>query len=572
MEERRLLIAVALSLLALALYQMWFAPPPRPTPSPAVASSAAPATPAPSLAPTPAPPAAAKPPAGGASPRPGAAPTPAPVMRIADERDRRVEVIGQDVTVAFATRGARLLSWELHNFRDARGRAEELVPAIREGLRPLDLETGQADIDARLQDALFRPSLPELRLGTSGGEITFEFADGDLRAVKALRFPARGYLAEVRAAVEKAGQPLPVRVLWGPGVGNASPEEREVQGYQPPQAVFRSGQGVERVPADKLSGPRVLSGVTWAGVESTHFAALWVPPGGTAEVRAVPQPSADGKAHFAPVAAAVLPGGPATAQLYVGPKDYQTLARLDHGLKDVVPVGEWIGPIVVPLMGLLRWAYRVMGNYGWAIVLLTVLINLAMAPLRHFSIANGLKMAKMAPEMRVIQERYRKVPLMDPRRQDMQVEIGELYARHGMNMSTQMLVGCLPLLLTMPFLIAFYRVLQVSVELRGAHFIWIADLSRRDPYFITPVLMGLSMFFMQKMMPSAMDPAQQKIMMIMPAALSVMFLWAPAGLNLYWLASNLCSILQQAITLRILGEHGGAKGKAEGDKRERKRA
>jgi YidC/Oxa1 family membrane protein insertase len=179
-------------------------------------------------------------------------------------------------------------------------------------------------------------------------------------------------------------------------------------------------------------------------------------------------------------------------------------------------------------------------------------------------------MAKMAPEMRVIQERYRKVPLMDPRRQDMQVEIGELYARHDMNMSTQMLVGCLPLLLTMPFLIAFYRVLQVSVELRGADFLWVADLSRRDPYFITPVLMGLSMFLMQKMMPSAMDPAQQKIMMIMPAALSVMFLWAPAGLNLYWLASNLCSIVQQAITLRILGEHGG--GRAEGDKRERKRA
>jgi YidC/Oxa1 family membrane protein insertase len=447
-----------------------------------------------------------------------------------------------------------------------------MVPAIREGPRPLDLETGQVEIDARLQEALFRPSVPELRLGSSGGELSFEFAQGDLRAVKTLRLPARGYLAEVRASVEKAGQPLPVRILWGPGVGNAGPEEREVQGYQPPQAVFRGGQGVERIQADKLGGPRVLNGVAWAGVESMHFAALWVPPGGTAELRAVAQPSTDGKAHFAPLSAALMAGGGAPALLYVGPKDYQTLARLDHGLKDVVPVGEWIGPIVVPLMGLLRWAHRVTGNYGWAIVLLTVLINVAMAPLRHFSIANGLKMAKMAPEMRVIQERYRKVPLMDPRRQDMQEEIGQLYARHGMNMSTQMLVGCLPLLLTMPFLIAFYRVLQVSVELRGADFLWVADLSRRDPYFITPVLMGLSMFLMQKMMPSAMDPAQQKIMMIMPAALSVMFLWAPAGLNLYWLASNLCSIVQQAITLRILGEHGGGKGRAEGDKRERQRA
>jgi YidC/Oxa1 family membrane protein insertase len=250
--------------------------------------------------------------------------------------------------------------------------------------------------------------------------------------------------------------------------------------------------------------------------------------------------------------AALAPPPDAPARLYVGPKDYPLLAAAGHELKNVVPVGDWIGPIVVPLMGLLRWVHGHVGNYGWAIVLLTVVINLVMAPLRHFSIANGIKMAKMAPEMRVIQERYRKVPLMDPRRQDMQQEMAELYERHGMSMSTQMLVGCLPLLLTMPFLIAFYRVLQVSIELRGAPFVWIADLSRKDPLFLTPVLMGLSMFWMQKMMPTALDPAQQKIMMIMPAALSIMFLWAPAGLNLYWLASNLCSILQQAITLRIL--------------------
>lgn len=566
MEERRLLIAVALSLLLLAGYQMLFAPPPRPAPSPAAGPSA--------TAPVPGPPSASASLAPAPSPRPSAgartAPSAVPVARIADQRERRVEAVGDDVTIAFSNRGARLLSWELHAFHDARGRPEEMVPAVREGPRPLDLETGRPEIDARLQDALFRPSAGELRLGAGGGELTFEYGDGELHAVKTLRFPGRGYLVEVRAAVESAGQPLPVRVIWGPGVGNASAEEREMQGYQPPHAVYRTPQGVERVPAEKLGGQRALEGVAWAGVESTHFAALWVPPAGAAEVRALSQPAADGKAHFAPIAGTLLPSPQATALLYVGPKDYQALSKLGHGLKDVVPVGEWIGPIVVPLMGLLRWAHRLVGNYGWAIVLLTVLINLVMAPLRHFSIANGLKMAKMSPEMRVIQERYRKVPLMDPRRQDMQQEIAELYARHGMNMSTQMLVGCLPLLLTMPFLIAFYRVLQVSIELRGAPFLWIADLSHRDPYFITPVLMGLSMFLMQKMMPSAMDPAQQKIMMIMPAALSVMFLWAPAGLNLYWLASNLCSIVQQGITLRILGEHGTGKG--EDERRERKRA
>jgi YidC/Oxa1 family membrane protein insertase len=209
-------------------------------------------------------------------------------------------------------------------------------------------------------------------------------------------------------------------------------------------------------------------------------------------------------------------------------------------------------------MALLRWVNGGVGNYGWSIVVLTVLINLLMAPLRHYSIANGLKMAKLAPEMKVIQERYRKVPALDPKRQEMQQEVAALYARHGMSMGTQMLVGCLPLLLTMPFLIAFYRVLQVSIELRGAPFLWIPDLSKGDPLYLTPVLMGASMFVMQKMTPTAMDPAQQRIMMMMPVVLVVMFHAAPAGLNLYWLASNLCAIVQQGVTLRILRSHEDA--------------
>jgi YidC/Oxa1 family membrane protein insertase len=473
---------------------------------------------------------------------------------VAEERERRVEANGPDLAAAFSNRGARLLSWQLQAFRDGRGRPEEMVPAAREGPQTLDLETGQPEIDARLREALFRAEPADLKLGPGGGELRFEFAEGDLRATKTFRFPAQGYLVEVRAAVHSGGRALPVKVAWGPGVGNASAEERDVQGYQPPQAVYRERGEVERVAPEKIGGTRALSGAEWAGVESTHFAALWVPPpGAAAELRGVALGAAEGKPQFAPAAAVSLPPD-APALLYVGPKDYQQLAPLGHALKEVVPVGDWLGPIVVPLMGLLRWVHRHVGNYGWAIVLLTVVINLIMAPLRHFSIANGLKMAKMAPEMRVIQERYRKVPLMDPRRQDMQQEMTELYERHGMSMSTQMLVGCLPLLLTMPFLIAFYRVLQVSIELRGARFLWIADLSRTDPIFLTPVLMGLSMFVMQKMMPTAMDPAQQKIMLIMPAALSVMFLWAPAGLNLYWLASNVCSIIQQGITLKILQE------------------
>jgi YidC/Oxa1 family membrane protein insertase len=269
----------------------------------------------------------------------------------------------------------------------------------------------------------------------------------------------------------------------------------------------------------------------------------------------------DGKPNLAPLVSVDLGSAAEPALLYVGPKDYHEMTGAGHQLARLVvwQMGDWIGPpIVVPLMGLVRWVHSRVGNYGWSIVVVTIFINLVMAPFRHYSIANGLKMARISPEMKVIQERYRKVPLMDPKRQEMQDEMAVLYAKHGMNMGTQMMVGCLPILLTMPFLIAFYRVLSVSIELRGAPFLWIPDLSHKDPLFLTPVLMGLSMFAMQKMTPSTMDPAQQRVMMIMPIVFSGMFLWAPGGLNLYWLSSNLCSIVQQTITLRILRDPAAA--------------
>jgi YidC/Oxa1 family membrane protein insertase len=445
-----------------------------------------------------------------------------------------------------------------------------MVFAVPQGTRPLALETGDAEVDGLLRDALFRPSaeLVEVAAGHNG-ELRFEYAEGAIQAWKVIHVPHEGYLVEADAGVSRDGRPLPTRLVWGPGVGNPTEGEMEVQGYQAPQGVFLGPQGVERVAADAIGAVRSLPAVRWAGVESTFFAALWVPPAGAAvELRAVSlPPGADGKPRLGPQAAVALPGG-TPALLYVGPKDHAALTRLGHELVQVVPVGEWIGPIVVPLMRLLRWVHGWVGNYGWSIVLLTVLINVLMAPLRHYSISNGLKMAKLAPEMRVIQERYRKVPLLDPKRQDMQQEISELYARHGMSMGTQMAVGCLPLLLTMPFLIAFYRVLQVAIELRGAPFLWIADLSQKDPLYLTPILMGASMFWMQKMVPTGMDPAQQRIMLIMPVVLSGMFLWAPAGLNLYWLASNVCSIIQQGITMRLLR----AREEAATPRKERKRA
>jgi YidC/Oxa1 family membrane protein insertase len=551
MEERRLLLAVALSLLVLTAYQLLFpSAPPRPTPAPSPAAAATAPPAAPALAPSA---------VGSASPPPSPAPL---IAAVADDRERRVEMEIPGHVLAFTNRGARLVSWQLLEFKDRRGRPEEMVQTIPAGPRPLDLETGDAGVDERLRRALFRPSAERVATPPGPAQLDFEFAEGDLEVKKTVALDATSGLVVVRASVRRGGAALPVRLVWGPGLGNPTPEEMDVQGYHPPQAVYYEHGGVTRAPAKDVGAGRTTGAADWIGVESTHFAALLVPPGAPAsgDVRVVAA-SAAADAVKLPVVSVALPGPEAAALLYVGPKDHARLSRVGHRLVEVVPVGEWIGPIVVPLIGLLKWAYAQTGNYGWAIVLLTVLINVVMAPLRHYSIANGVKMARLSPEMKTIQSRYRGVKPLDPAYQGMQKEIGELYARHGMSMGTQMAVGCLPVLLTMPFLIAFYRVLTVAIELRGASFLWIPDLSHRDPLFITPVLMAVSMFVMQRMTPTAMDPAQQRMMMIMPLVLGVMFFAAPGGLNLYWLVSNLCAIVQQGVTLRILAAQEARAGR-----------
>jgi YidC/Oxa1 family membrane protein insertase len=544
MEERRLLLAVALSLLVLTAYSLLFSPSPPPAIAPS--SSAEPqATVTPSPAPAPAPVPGVV----------GRAEAESPVASVvAGETEHRVEVQAAEFLVAFTNRGARPVSWTLARYRDARGRPEEMVPAQVSAVRPLDVETGDADMDARLREALFVASAQTVTVSAAApATLRFSWSDGEVAAEKALTFGTTG-LVSVTVSVTKDGRRVPARLLWGPGVGNASAQEREVQGYQEGGVALAAG-AVEHLNAAKLPpAGRAFSDVGWVGVESKYFAAIFVVPAGgaAAEVRPVTLPARPDEKPSTALVAVVDASGPEPIQLFVGAKDHQALAKLGHHLERVVQVGDWIGPIVIVLMGLLRWVQGHVGNWGWSIVVLTVVINLVMAPFRHYSIVNGLKMAKLSPEMRVIQERYRKVPLMDPKRQQMQEEIAALYARHGMSMGSQMMVGCLPLLLTMPFLFAFYRVLTVSVELRGAPFLWIPDLAQKDPLFLTPVLMGVSMFVMQKMTPSTMDPAQQRIMMLMPLMLAGMFLWAPAGLNLYWLTSNLWSVVQQGVSKRLL--------------------
>jgi YidC/Oxa1 family membrane protein insertase len=207
--------------------------------------------------------------------------------------------------------------------------------------------------------------------------------------------------------------------------------------------------------------------------------------------------------------------------------------------------------IVVPLLRSLKWVNGWIGNYGWSIIILTFMINAIMFPLRHKSVVSMRKMQEIQPQVKAIQDRYSKLKATDPAKQKMNTELMALYKEKGVNPAS----GCVPMLLTFPFIFAFYALLSTAIELRGAPwFGWIHDLSAHDPYFVTPILMGVSQVWQQRLAPATgMDPAQQKMMMIMPVFFTFLFLWYPAGVALYWLVNNLWAIGQQYATNYMIG-------------------
>jgi YidC/Oxa1 family membrane protein insertase len=246
---------------------------------------------------------------------------------------------------------------------------------------------------------------------------------------------------------------------------------------------------------------------------------------------------------------AQLTSAPSKARFFLGPKDFDVLERVDPQLTYAIDFGMF-RPLVVPLLRALKWVNGYVGNYGWSIIVLTVLINLAMFPLRHKSVVSMRKMQELQPEVKAIQDRYAKLKMSDPARQKMNVELMNLYRERGVNPAS----GCVPMLLTLPVLFAFYSMLSVAIEIRGAPFVgWIRDLSVYDPWFVSPVLMGLTQFVQTKMTPSTGDPQQQRIMLFMPLIFMTMLIWAPSGLVLYWTVSNVWAIGQQIVTNKLIG-------------------
>jgi YidC/Oxa1 family membrane protein insertase len=372
------------------------------------------------------------------------------------------------------------------------------------------------------------------------------------------RFEPAGYVVQFSASVNHQGKALNPAIAWGPGLGDRGAAAgggsfMTGSAVQAPEAIFHRDGKVERVAhADVATNSPYQGQFRFAGIDDHYFVAVAVEPG-QAKLDYQPvtaAPLSQGGAERRMVSLSVTPSDSSKPmRFFVGPKQFDLLKAADAELVRAINFGMFAW-LVVPLLSGLKWLYGFTGNYGWSIILLTILINLAMFPLRHKSSVAMRKMQALQPQMKAIQDRYAHLKITDPDRQKMQAEVSALYKERGVNPAG----GCLPMLLTMPVLLAFYSLLSQAIELRGAPFaMWIRDLSGADPYYVIPALMGLTMFWQQKVTPAAMDPAQQKVMMIMPVMFTAMMAFSPSGVVLYWFVSNLWAIGQQYFTNWVIG-------------------
>jgi YidC/Oxa1 family membrane protein insertase len=556
--ERRLFIAILLSIVVLYGYQAIFVPPP---PANSTLQQKTPA------AQTPSPPAVAPSPPLTASTSPAAKPEQAPTAPAAaaitsEATEREIVVETTSVRAVLSNRGGRLLHWRLKEYRDKSGSPLDLVPSDvpPDQPRPFSLVADDAGLTTRLNDAVYQAT------GDTSGRVdatarpatvVFEFQDSaGLHARKEFRFDPTGYLITFTAHVTSGDRVVNPSIAWGPGLGDIGAVTGGGSFFtgnyvQPPQAIYYV-DGVQRVPAADVASKVPPEAVfKFAGIDDHYFLAVAVNPGrARLSYQAVTLPGLDNTQRKLLAATIGLPQPPEGIRFLVGPKQFDLLQSVDKTLGNNAVFVRAINfgyfqIIATPLLTALRWVHGFVGNWGWSIIVLTILINLAIFPLRHKSVVSMRKMQVLQPKMKAIQDRYAGLKVTDPERQKMNTEIMGLYKQEGVNPAS----GCVPMLLTLPVLFAFYSLLSQAIELRGAPFgFWIRDLSERDPYYITPVLMAMTMFWQQRVTPSSADPAQQRVMMMMPLMFGVMFLAAPSGLVLYWLVGNLFAIGQQYFT------------------------
>ncbi len=452
--------------------------------------------------------------------------------------------------IVFTNRGAVAKSWVLKQYRDDSGKPLQVIANVS-GEVPLPFS-----LDITGEKPAFDPNavLYRPQVSPDGLTIDYIFSDGVTSIRKSFAFSKDSYLSLVKSSVVVNGTPVPSLLMWRGGFGdqkvrNAAATEHTVR-YD-----ATAGKLVTKTMKDAKNGPITDSGnYTFAGLEDNFFAAVALPVDSSAfEIRtysdAVKTPGEEKPVQF--VGAGLSTGTQNDLSLFLGPKDLDVLRKVNPKLAQIIDWG-FFGIIAKPLFIWLNYVKdHWTNNYGWAIILVTLIINLALFPFRLSSLKSARKMQKLQPQIQAINAKYKNVGIRDPKKADQNQEVMALYKREGVNP----VGGCLPMLVQLPFFYAFYRVLSIAIELRHAPWLWVPDLSSAEtlPIHLLPIILVATQFFSQKLTPSAgVDPNQQKMMMFMPLMFGFMFYSASAGLVLYWLTGNVVGMAQQLIINRFM--------------------
>ncbi|HYO80419.1 MAG TPA: membrane protein insertase YidC [Bryobacteraceae bacterium] len=538
--EQRMLLAFGLVGLVLVLSQYLF--------SPAAPSRSGPTQEKPATArqikepqkPAPAPPAAPS--------TPGAQGENAAGIVRADTSE--TFVIDTDVyRIVFSNHGAVVRSWTLKNYRDSAGRPLELVntDAAQKTHYPFSLLYDGQQPSTDLNKVFFATAVSPDKLG-----ITFNYSDGRSSGRKSFRFGRNSYLLDVSSEVREGTATVPHLLAWRGGFGDRT---AYAAAASMKTLYFSEGENklVENEAKVAKDGPVLTSGnYSFGGIEDTYFLAVFLPKDrGGLRVQTLSDSVAiaQGAGEEAIAGVGIGSEGLNTLQAFVGPKDLDLLRKVNPKLESAVDFG-WFTFLARPIFLALNWLNdNWVRNYGWSIILLTILINMLLLPLKISGMKGMKKMAALQPEIQAINEKYKNISIRDPRKAQQNEEVMALYKKHGVN---PLGAGCMPLVLQIPFFFAFYKVLSIAIELRGADWLWIRDLAQFDPWYLLPVVMVITQFVLQKMTPSTTaDPAQQKMMLFMPLLFGFLFFKASAGLVLYWLTGNIVGILQQWLINRM---------------------
>jgi YidC/Oxa1 family membrane protein insertase len=513
--EKRAIIFIMLSMAVLIAFQYLFAPPGQEqAPSPPEAVPSAPAeqeTPPEPVSPV---------------KDTGAKASVAPVTHPeGGEAERSVRVETDLFSAVLSSRGGTMRSFTLKEYTDDDGNPLNILKDT--GLyRALAVGSGN---DYSYSNLNFEVIGSDLNLGADGaeGSISFAYESPDYTIRRTYTFRPGSYAFDLVDRVE--GLPS-YSITLGADFGIFDRASR----YHHVGPVLLMDSDREEFKPRNLKEPKVFTGnLKWMAIEGKYFFSALVPRG--------PMAQAD-VWRYQDSSAISFTGRPGEQSflVYAGPKQRYELMELGEGLEHIVDFG-FFSVIAVPIFWLLKHLYGLVGNYGWSIVFLTIIIRIPFIPLVGKSQRSMKKMQQVQPKVMELKAKYKKNP------EKLNQEVMALYKKYKVNP----LGGCLPLLLQIPVFFALYKVLLIAIELRSAPWMfWITDLSQKDPYYVLPIIMGASMFLQQKLTPTAGDPKQQKIMQFMPVFFTFLFLSFPSGLVLYWMVNNFLSIVQQVMINR----------------------